>query len=342
MRLGVLLVFLFALALLPVSEALAQPGPAISVLNTEPLKVSGSKGEDMVEVKFSVLNAGAPAPITVKFQASSDERVAVQSWNPETLPSGATRLIVKLGGVEDLSEAATGQLVVKGGESTVAQSVEVDPSPPDKPWPSIIVGGSLALSILVALFVAGSLGKARDRLQNSAPNPKWEYSSWATTITAVGAVFGTVLGEATFPEFPTNISSSELVNLSILFGVLVLIGPFLFEALRGYDISRDLTKVERTGSNLTMLIASSFTLWAVLGQLGAFGLLGWELLGGNWLAYVAAVAAGIFILLTCWYFFTTMSEQVRRDWKKEEEEARKEAGEQGCCQEPSFGSWSLL
>lgn len=342
-RTAFLLCCLLVLALLWAPSALAQTsGSPISILNTEPLKVSGEKGEDTVEAKFSVLNNGAPTPIKVKFQASSNERVAVGSWNPETLPSGATRLVVQLTGVEDLSEAATGQLVVEGGEATVAQSVEIDPSAPDTDWPAYIIGGSLALALLVSFFVLGSLGSDRDRLNNAAPNPKWEFSSWATTLTALGAAFGTVLGSATFPEFPVNVSSAELVNLNILFGVLVLIGPFLFETLRSADIRLDPAKVERTGTNLTMLIASSFTLWAVLGQMGAFGLLGWELLGGSGFAYVAAVATGVFILLACWYFFTTMREQVRRNWE-EEEKAAKAAAAQGAGGAPkAAGSWSLL
>lgn len=338
-RFMVLIVML--LLVLPASAAQAQPsGPSVSVLNTEPLKVSGEKGKNTVEAKLSVLNTGGgEAHLNVTFQASSNEGVTVRSVSPETLPADeARKLTVTLAGVADLQEAATGQLVIKGGETPIAQTVEVDPAPPDTSWPAYIIGGSLVLAILVALSVVGSLGSKRGRLANAAPNPKWEFTSWATTLTALGAAFGTVLGSATFPEFPENISSAELVNLNILFGVLVLIGPFLFEALRGYDFQQNPPRTEWTGTNRTMLIASSFTLWAVLGQMGAFGLLGWELLGGRGFAYVVAIATVVFILLACWYFFATMSEQVQRNWMQEAQAVAEETDELP----ESPDSWSLL
>jgi hypothetical protein len=313
---------------------------SISILSNETLTVSGKKGEDTVEVKFSVLNTSdSEIPVEVKFQASSDEKVKVGPVEPEVLPANdATRLKITLTGVEDLNEAATGQLVLKGGGLPVAQSVQVDPPAPDNDLPATLILAALATAVLSALFVVGALGKSINRLFNNAPNPKWEFSSWATTLTAVGAAFGAVLGEATFPPYPEHVSSAELVNLNIFFGVLVLVGPFLFETLRSYSAERDPTKVERTGSNLTLLIASAFTLWAVLGQLGAFALLAWELLGGNWLAHAAAAAVAIFALLACWYFFSTTSEQVRRDWEAEEQAAKAKPGAEG---EP-VRSWSLL
>lgn len=357
---GVLLALLFTVAVLTASvpsSALAAIGteapstePALTVLNTAPLAVTGEQGKDEIEVKFSALNTGdSDAKLTVRFQASSSERVTVASVSPETIPAGgAQRLIVTLAGVSELGEPATGQLVVLGGEDPVAQSVEIKPAPPESDWPVILIASSLVLAIFVALAVVGSMGEQRQQLNKRAPNPKWTYSSWATTVTAAGAAFGTVLGAATFPEFPSEVSKTELVNLNILFGLMVLIGPFLFETLRKFKVSTKDAKAERTGTNLTMLIASSFTLWAVSGQLGAFGLLGWELLGGKGWAIPAAMLVVVFILLGAWYYFTTMSEQVIRDWAKEEADAKKKEEEErkaglGCCpQPPATRSWHLL
>jgi hypothetical protein len=218
-----------SLALAPAAQADGAK-PVITVFNTTPLTVTGEKGSDSVEAKFSVLNAGdTDANVSVTFQASSNEKVTVGSVTPTAIPAGAARkLTVVLAGVSDLGEAATGQLVVSGGESPVAQSVEIDPAAPDSSWPAILIGGSLAVAILVAFAVAGAIGGNRSRLGKTAPNPKWAFSSWATTLTAVGAAFGTVFGAATFPPFPSEVSKAELVNLNILFGLIVLSGPFVF------------------------------------------------------------------------------------------------------------------
>jgi hypothetical protein len=191
------------------------------------------------------------------------------------------------------------------------------------------------------MFVIGAMRGQRSRLWKAAPNPKWSFSSWATTLTAAGALLGTVLGQATFPTVPDKISKAELVNLNIFFALVLVVGPFLFEALRVFRPEE--AKNGRTGNNLTVLIACGFTVWAVIGQLGSFGLLGWELLGGGNAGRLGAIATGIFVILALWYFFTTASETVVRDWKKEEEEAKKAAEEAQCCPKPAAASsWSLL
>jgi hypothetical protein len=320
----------------------ASPGPPISVLGSTPLAVNGKKGEDTAEAKFTLLNSGDVAvKISIGFQATSSEAVTVKSWTPEEVPAAtAKRITVQLSGLEGLTEAVTGQLVVSGGEAPIAQSVEVVPPQPDTSWPAILIFGSLAGTFLVAMFVIGAMGENRSRLWNAAPNPKWEFSSWATTLTAAGAVLGTVLGEATLPAIPTQISKEELVNLNIFFGLALVVGPFLFEALRRFRPEE--AKAGRTGNNLTVLIACGFTVWAVVGQLGSFGLLGWELLGGGNSGRAVAIVAGVFVLLALWYFFTTASETVLRDWKKEEEEAKEAARQAEGYPKPPAASWPLL
>ena len=308
----------FALTLVTPTGAGAATAPELSVLGA-PLTVSGSKGEDTAKAYLSLLNSGSvEVPISVTFQATSSDRVTVQSISPPTVPPGAARRIeVVLGGLEDLGEAATGQLVVSGGAAPVAQSIEVDPPAPDTVLPLVVVLGSLAFALFLALAVAGNM-TSRSSLSNPAPGPKWSFSSWATTLTGAGAVFGTVLGQATLPTFPELVSKSELVNLNIFFGVLAVVGPFLFEGLRKTKPAPADAKAGRMGTNLTLLISCSFTLWAVSGQLGAFGLLGWELLGGKGVAVLALAAVLLVAGLAGRYFFLTTSEMVERDWVAEE------------------------
>jgi hypothetical protein len=150
-------------------------------------------------------------------------------------------------------------------------------------------------------------------LKTAAEPPKWEFDSWATTLTAIGGVFAVVLGEVTFPEVPSQVSKDELVNLNILFGGLVLLGPFLFVAIGSFPTAK-------TGTNRTMLFACTFTLWAVIGQLGCFGLLAWELLDGNPWAHVLAVATIAGIVLAWLYFFFTLTKQAVPDEEVEEED----------------------
>lgn len=315
MRIGTLAGVVLLLALTCVPGAQAENGGGVSSLATETLTVSGSKGKDTAEAKFPILNSeDREVQVRVEFKASSDERVEVESWEPKTIPAGeAARLIVKLEGVGDLSEAVTGQLLIKGGKLPVAQSIKVDPPSPDEGWPAKIIFGSLIIALLALLGVFFRIREERSRLKNPAKPPKWEFDSWATNLTAIGAVFGAVLGEVTFPGVPSQVSKDELVNLNILFGGLVLIGPFLFVAIGSFPTAK-------TGTTRTMLFACTFTLWAVIGQMSCFGLLAWELLDGNLWAVVLAVATVVGIMLAWAYFFYTMSKQVVPGEEPEEDD----------------------
>lgn len=301
-----------------VAAATAQ-APSLSLLGTSnTLKVTGSEGEDAATGYISLLNPGQqPVDISVAFQAASSDTVKIAMVTPTTVaPGAAQRVGVTFSGLQDLEGAATGQLVITSGESPVAQSVEVDPAPqPSAPWPEVLIVASFLVALTLALAVVGNMpGNDRSPLRNPAPGAKWSFSSWATTLTGAGAVFGTALATATLPAFPDQIGKPTLVNLNILFGLLAVLAPFLFQALRRRKVTDDEQDAARTGTNLTLLIACSITLWALLGQLGAFALLAWELIGGGAVAW--AVLAALFLIgfLAVRYFVLTTSALVVRRW----------------------------
>ncbi len=342
-----------AVLLIAAPSAQARTGEEVplSILNTSPLTASGEKGKDEVEVKFTILNSSAESIHVdqVKFQAATSEALEVGTWDPKDIPpEEAVRLAVTLTGVKGLSEEVTGQLVVKSKELPVAQALAVTPSAPDDPWPAVLVFLALGFAAVAAVGVRGVVGKAT--MTEPVPDPKWSFSSWATTLTAAGAAFGVVLGGVTYPSFPHHVSKVELTNLNVLFGLLLVVGPFLYEALRRYVPKPDGIvvkrpseppgddKPKREGRKWMLLIASFFTLWAVLGQIGALGLLGSELVAGfwEWVCIGAALVAAAFAMK---YFFDTAREQLETDW--EEKPAKAEGAGSDCCQ-PKPRSWSLL
>lgn len=290
-------------------------------------KVSASEGKDTAETHISVFNQNPKhAKIEVLFEAASDESVHVKSVHPRRLPAGeVTRLAVEFEGLKALHEVVSGQLVISTGPDPIAQSVELTPAPqPSAPWPLLIVLVSLFGAIFVGGMVMGAMPQDKlAPLGYSAPGAKWESKSWATTLTAAGGLLGTVLAGVTFPTYPEQISKEVLTNLNLFFGALVVVGPFLFQVLRRKTVSDKDRKGERFGTNLTLLLTATVTLWAVFGQLAAFSLLTWELISTEWLA---GILVAVLILLgvgAARYFFLTMSEAVVRNWSTEEEEAKK-------------------
>jgi len=284
--------------------------------NSNTLEVSGEEGKDTATGYFTLFNPSDKAtPIEVKFQAASSEKLTVDKVTPELVPPGeAQRVGVTFSGMENLDAAVSGQLVVLGGVTPVAQAVKVSPAPrPDMPWAEVLIGVSFFIAAFLALAVVGAM-ESTASLRNAAPGPKWSFDSWATTLTGAGAIFGTVLAEVTLPSFTEQFSKETLTNLSLFFGILVVLAPFIFQATRRRTPVTTAEEEERVGTNLTLLIACTITLWAVLGQLGTFALLGWELIGDEPLRWVAMLAILLIAGLAVRYFLITASLLVRRDW----------------------------
>jgi hypothetical protein len=125
----------------------------------------------------------------------------------------------------------------------------------------------LATVIWACLWCPGKLTK-------QAPGPKWGFgSSWTTNLTAVGATLGTVLGAATLPDVPSQIDKDTFVQLNLGFGLLVVIAPFLFHALRWPIRKTAMDDNGLYGGNVTLLVACCLTFAAVLGELATLALL---------------------------------------------------------------------
>jgi hypothetical protein len=240
-----------------VGEARAQvPEPEVSVLGEDTLSVNAVPNEDKANVPLIVVNQGrAPVPIEdITFEAASwiprasapvvrDAGVRVDDFTPNRpLPAGATRLVVTLVGLKQLTnETVDGQLILYGTGRDVlgARSVSITPaSQPSADWPELFfwVGAGLFVVLAVASLLTlvahapdKDLGKA---LGASAPGPDWTWDGWGGKLAAVGGLLAVVLGEITLPAIPREVSKSTLTQMNLVFVGMLAIGPFIFYALR--------------------------------------------------------------------------------------------------------------
>jgi hypothetical protein len=317
---------LAALVLAGTAAASVQPSaPTVTVLGQETLSIRPKQGAITAATSLTLLNQGAEQAITiVTLFASGATGAKVLDYKPKTAAAGATALDVTLSGMNELDrEVVNGQLVVTVGGAHVARAVEitpaVDPIAPES-WPLTILVGTIVA--FLALSVAACAGGGT-KLDKGAPGPKWSFDSWGTTLTTVGAALGTVLGAATFPDAPDQISKEALVQLNLLFGLLVLVGPFAFQAWRGRADKFD--PEEFYGTNRTLLYACAMTGAAVLGEIATLGLLGWELAGPETWGWAAVVGAAAVFCLACRYFVRTTRALIRTDWAAEKAKEDAEA-----------------
>jgi hypothetical protein len=101
----------------------------------------------------------------------------------------------------------------------------------------------------------------------------WDFSkSWASNLTAVGAVVAAVLSASILPENTRYISSDGYTILSLEFGIMVVVAPFVYSATQLAKVQKGKEPAYK-GHVWAFLIACVVTLWGVIGELGTSGLI---------------------------------------------------------------------
>ncbi len=314
----------FAFSAVGAAAKTTEKGELSIVSNSQPLKVEAKEGNDGATTTLTLFNSGTkPVPFRVLFEASTVEGVRLEGPLVGTVRARETKLVrMGFGGLEGLHETATGQLMVRSGRrEPLVREVEFDPAPqPAIPWPGVLIVASLLVSVIL-MFIAAP---PEDKKDIPAPNPKLSFESIATVLTAAGGLLATVTTAVTFPSLPEQISEQSLLALAALFAALVVLAPFVYEALRKVHPAPLDEKKGRVGTNKTVLIACAITMWGVLGEIALLGLLGWELAGENAGRVFVIVAILIVGGLAIRYFLVSVGKLVQRDWPKEEEEKAQE------------------
>lgn len=179
-------------------------------------------------------------PLTVTFQRPSDKR-SLSGW-----------LVLQGVGfapsVRDMSTTVADWPYELGPFSGVIDTGSLPIGPATIPVIAIFTALVVVLLAVLRLTWKASVGRA-----------KWSLSdSWASTLTAAGAVLGTAVGTTLLPDHPVILGKQTYITLNLLFGFLVLLAPLLFESLRG---------ASGTAKTWTFVLAATITLAAVLGEL---------------------------------------------------------------------------
>jgi len=137
---------------------------------------------------------------------------------------------------------------------------------------------------------------------------KWDpTTSWASTLTAIGALVGAVI--AVSPALPGEthmFPKKEFAGLSIFFGGINLFAPFVYNVTR-----RGSSPELLNGYVWAFVAASAMTLWAVTGQLITLGLLVREMYWQATIALLVSVIFGVLILLAIVIMIPYVKQSVR-------------------------------
>ena len=172
----------------------------------------------------------------------------------------------------------------------------------------VVVSSLLAGLVLVALPWLAS-HEPLSVLGASIGPLNWDFStSWGSNLTVVGAILGTVLSANILPGATVLASADGYTSLSLLFGVLVVLAPFVFTALRTGTATTH--GPEYQGLGVGFLLACWVTLWGVTGELVTVGLVFYEAQHAHVLALGAVlpawIALGAGLALTAYYALLTI------------------------------------
>jgi hypothetical protein len=144
----------------------------------------------------------------------------------------------------------------------------------------MIIYGSLILAVIVT-FISAILLTIRNSSPLDRMGPgKWDYNqSWASTITGMGLILGSVLSAQVLPAAPIHLPKQSYGALGVLFAALIVLAPLLYNMVR-FPVQvhpdpkqPDKTEIQYQGFVGVFLVASTLTVWGATGQLITIGLL---------------------------------------------------------------------
>jgi hypothetical protein len=96
--------------------------------------------------------------------------------------------------------------------------------------------------------------------------------SFASTLTAAGALLGTIIAASVLPEETVNLSRAGFTGLNLIFGVAIVVAGVVYAAAQlpvWKDVPNEANKQESKfqGYVLPFLLAALITVWAAFGEL---------------------------------------------------------------------------
>jgi hypothetical protein len=171
---------------------------------------------------------------------------------------------------------------------------------------AVLVWGSLLVALMIVVARWSTIRQGR-KLNDRLGAVNWSFTdSWATTLTALGALLGTILSTTgILPESTKLLSNAALGGLNLVFGLMVLVAPLVFSAF-SHDTANNYDEPSYQGTVWSFLIACIITIWAVVGELATIMVLLQELAVGtlsvslSWLFVVLLLIAEVLLVVYAW------------------------------------------
>jgi hypothetical protein len=170
--------------------------------------------------------------------------------------------------------------------------------------------GSLGLALAIPLVCAVIVRAHGHKLGDTIGSPTWDFSSWASNLTAFGAAFSFLIQLSMFPDKPIFGSRTEYGFLAAFAAALVLLAPVVQRLLSKTQVDTSGTTPVMTTHGLVagFLASSAFTIWGLYLQITIALLVLTELVKAATVTEPMVLPVGICVLLVgiglgiyCWW-----------------------------------------
>jgi hypothetical protein len=250
-------------------------------------------------------------------------------------------------------QAYTGLLVVTGpGVVPDTLPLQLRPSSTVPSWLFIVIFFPLFAGLWIALWAFAFLDPEDSKWRSPMGPANWDFSkSWASNITVIGALLGTIISAGVLPA-QTSLPKATYAGLNLFFGALILVAPFVYTATQKEvrpDNPGGPQEPRYEGRVCWFVVASGLTLGAVLGELATIFLLFRDIQTGGSMPQAAiwflAVVMAFACVLAGLYGFrsirATLKDQSEQEQRRQALADEALAG-RGPAGVPGLRSWSIL
>jgi hypothetical protein len=355
-----------AAAVILCASGAAQATAPHSITFVSPSKLNISPDKSKAARATVVVRNNGPTVSAIRFLAVPDDGsvTVVVTSGGSLLPAFTVKQFKLKLTLKNASKTFAGTLVVAAAKTAPGTvSLQFGPKKKVPLWLYFLIFLPLPLGgafVGLAYLLADKHGcKWKSRMGPA----NWDFSkSWASNITVVGALLGTILAAGVLPD-ETAVSKATYAGLNLFFGVLILISPLVYTATqKAVPVHRRtaVTEAQYQGSVRWFVVASGLTLGAVLGELATIFLLFREIRTANsmpeaaiWFLCVLMVIAGLLLVL---YGFRTVQAVLESQCSRTRMRKRKHAELQSSGAttkedgttiqeaevEPELPTWSIL
>ena len=324
-------------ALTPFHAAGAEPLPALEVVESEGVSVALPEPGASAAALVTVVNPGdTAAQLSVRLLPEGPLAKAVDVTIGSTSVAAGEAASVRLNFTLRQAMSATAGSVVIGaaGFAPVAVPLTIDTGDPLDPWPILLFA-----AVVAGAFLWLRLRRLRGRYDPNGElgSVKWDFSgSWATNLTTVGAILGTVIAAGVLPAEGQLFGAKAVAGLSVFFGVLAILSGLVYSVASRWVVAEG--EPARQGYVRPFLVAAGITVAAVVGELTTLGVL---LVDAAMQGSVVTIAIALLVLLALAALLVLRHAWVTIGWTLTHLVKPRPRAKRGAPAPPAEG-WSLL